>query len=432
MKKRTSRRNKSDSSTVGKARIESNGGHLRIVLPKHLYSGERKYLSLGLADTQTNWTRAEAKLLEIQRDIDYNEFDTTLNKYLPGSKNQVNIADTQNKEQVEQLILKQMLVDFEIRYFWTRKKTKQSQRTFNHHQEVVTRAFNFKKDFNFCLTKKYIDQAIELTDAGTHLRKDTVSSLRVFLKCFKFDYEFESGIAKGYQPQERNLPTDAEIIEGWQKIQIENSSCSHKGNGESWGWIMAVIATYGLRPHEVLAIDYEKSFQPATDYGLYIDEDIIGGTKTGSRVVYPLPFQWVELFDIANPKTQYLDKYKDPSLANLDKFSDRFAERMRFKKVGFRPYDLRHRYAIRGRELGYKVDDLAKWMGHSLKEHTETYQRYWSDNSHAIVYAKMLSHQQELETIPNQSLSYSELETLLTKAKHRIAELEAELLNYES
>ncbi|MBD2467856.1 Arm DNA-binding domain-containing protein [Nostoc sp. FACHB-145] len=432
MLKRTSRRNKSDSSTVGKARIESNGGYLRIVLPKHLYSGERKYLSLGLADTPTNWTRAEAKLLEVQRDIDYNEFDTSLKKYQPGSKNQVNTVAPQDKGQVEQLTLKQMLADFEIRYFWTRKKTKQSQRTFNHHQEVVTRVFNFQKDFNFCLTKKYIDKAIELTDAGTHLRKDTVSSLRVFLKCFKFDYEFESGIAKGYQPQERNLPTDTEIIEGWQKIQVEHSSCSHKGNGESWGWIMAVIATYGLRPHEVLAIDYEKSFQQATDYRLYINEEITGGTKTGSRVVYPLPFQWVELFDIPSPKTQYLDKYKDPSLANLDKFSDRFAERMRFKKVGFRPYDLRHRYAIRGRELGYKVDDLAKWMGHSLKEHTETYQRYWSDNSHAIVYEKMLSRQQELETIPNQNLSYSELETLLTKAQQRIAELEAELLNYES
>lgn len=112
-------------------------------------------------------------------------------------------------------------------------------------------------------------------------------------------------------------------------------------------------------------------------YQLYIDENITEGTKTGSRVVYPLPFEWVELFDIPNPKTQYLDKHQDFFLANLHKFPDRFAERMRFKNVGFQPYDLRHRYAIRGRELGYKVDDLAKWMGHSLKEHTETYQRYW-------------------------------------------------------
>lgn len=45
---------------------------------------------------------------------------------------------------------------------------------------------------------------------------------------------------------------------------------------------------------------------------------------------------------------------------------------------------------------------------------------------------KTLSRQKELETIPDQSRSYSELESLLAKAKRRIAELEAELLNYQS
>ncbi|MBD2441403.1 hypothetical protein [Nostoc sp. FACHB-110] len=78
------------------------------------------------------------------------------------------------------------------------------------------------------------------------------------------------------------------------------------------------------------------------------------------------------------------------------------------------------------------IFDSLPLLKHPLKEHTETYQRYWSDNSHAIIYEKMLSRQQELETIPDQSLSHSELETLLTKANQRIAELEAELLNYES
>jgi integrase len=427
---RTSSKNHSSTSIVGKAQIQSNGGYLRIAFPKHLYSGKRKYLSLGLADTKTNRTRAEAKLLEIQRDIDYNEFDATLEKYVPGSKNKVNTSNTQGEEQVEQLTLRQMLEAFETRYFRTRKKNRQSQSTFSHHQEVVIRTFNSKNNLDFYLSKKDIDQAIELTDAGTHLRKDTVASLRVFLKSLKFDYKFESGITKGYEPQERNLPTDAEIVEGWHKIQVEITfDPNYIGNGESWGWILAVIATYGLRPHEVLAIDYQKSFQPP-HHCLYIDEKITEGTKTGSRVVYPLPLEWVKLFDIANPKTSYLDKQKDLFLADLDKFSARVAERMRFKKVGFKPYDLRHRYAIRGRELGYQVDNLAKWMGHDLKEHTQTYQKYWSDDSHVIVYEKGLRRMQELTRIPNGILSYNELETLLKKAKLRIAELEAELLDY--
>ncbi|MBD2207596.1 DUF3596 domain-containing protein [Calothrix sp. FACHB-1219] len=430
MKNRTSSKNHSASWTVGKAQIQSNGGYLRIALPKHLYPSKRKYLSLGLADTPENRTRAEVKLREIQQDIDYKEFDTSLEKYRPGHQNKVETPNTQSKELFEQLTLRQMLEDFETRYFRTRKKTRQSQRTFNHHQEVVIRAFKFEKNLDFYLSKKSIDKAIELTDAGTHLRKDIVASLRVFLKCFKFDYQFESGIAKGYEPQERKLPTDAEIEEGWHKIQVENFSHSrHRGNAESWGWIMAVIATYGLRPHEVLAINYEKSFQPP-HYCLYIDEKLTEGTKTGSRVAYPLPLEWVDIFDIANPKTSYLEKKKDFFLAQLNKLSERLAERMRFKNVGFQPYDLRHRYAIRGRELGYQIDNLAKWMGHSLKEHTQTYQKYWDDDSHVIVYEKGLHGMQKSETIQNQNRSYRELEALLEKAKLRIAELEAELLNY--
>jgi integrase len=431
LENRTSSKNHSSSTTVGEPQIQSNGGYLRIALPKHLYSGQRQYLSLGLADTPENRIKAQAKQLKIQEDIYYNDFDITLKKYRPGYKNKVNTSNTQGEGQVEQFTLKQMLDQFEGRYFRTRKKNRQSQRTFDHHKDMVIRAFNFEKNLDCYLSKKSIDQAIELTDAGSHLRKDTVSSLRVFLKCFKFDYEFESGITKGYEPQERKLPTDKEIIEGWHKIQVENCSHSrHRGNTESWGWIMAVIATYGLRPHEVLAIDYEKSFKQP-DYPLYIDESLTEGTKTGSRVVYPMPKEWVEIFDIANPKTCYLEKFKNHSV-DLNKFANSFAERMRYKNVGFQPYDLRHSYAIRGRKLGFNIDNLAKWMGHSLKEHTQTYQKYWPDDAHVVVYRKGLPHMQKLKTVTHRIYLHDELETLLEKAKHRIAELEAELLNYGS
>lgn len=416
---------------MSQAQIQSNGGYLRIALPKHLYSGQRKYLSLGLADTPSNRTKAQVKLRSIQEDIDYNKFDRTLEKYLPGSLNKINTSSPQGEEQLEQLTLRQMLEDFETRYFRTHKKNRQSQRTFDHHKDVIIRAFKWSKTLDFHLSKKSIEQAIELTPAGTHLRRDTVISLRVFLKCFQFNYQFETGITKGYEPQERKLPTDEEIVEGWRTIQVENfSEPKHKGNPESWGWIFAIIATYGLRPHEVLAINYEKSFQPPY-YCLYIDEDLTEGTKTGSRVVYPLPLEWVKLFDIANPKTRYLEKHKHSSVP-LKKFADRFAERMRFKNVGFKPYDLRHRYAIRGRELGFHIDNLAKWMGHSLKENTQTYQKYWDDNSHIIVYERRLPHRLKSEIDLNPMEYKNQLKASLEKTKLRIAEIKAQLLNYEN
>lgn len=76
---------------------------------------------------------------------------------------------------------------------------------------------------------------------------------------------------------------------------------------------------------------------------------------------------------------------------------------------------MRHRYAIRGRELGFDSDELAKWMGHTLNEHTQTYQKYWTDNSHSIVYKAGQRRIEELERTKNGGLSISELEAELKK-----------------
>lgn len=409
----------------GTAKIQVNGKYLRIRLPRHLYFGEQKFLNLGLSDTPENWNLAEAKLQEIQRDINYYKFDLTLDKYRPDSQKP---ANNQDNSQGKNLTFREMLDTWEKKYFYKRKKTRKSLESLSQYKGFLIRAFQFKENFDFSLTKEDIDQAIYSTEAGSSTRIRTVVSFKTFLDCFKFEYEFESGITSGYQPKERVLPTDAEIQEAWYKIKVESKGChkEHRGNAESWGWIFAVIATYGLRTHEVLAIDYEKSFQPPY-FPIFIDEKITEGTKTGSRIVYPLPLQWVELFDIANPKTKYLDESREILHAKIRTLADRFGERLKNKGINFQAYDLRHRYAVRGRELGYESDDLARWMGHTLDEHIRTYQQNWTDNSHSIVYEAGLRRIEESEKIKNGGLSISELEAELNKAELRIAQLETEL-----
>lgn len=424
MKKSNSFKNTARASK-GSAQIKENGQYLRIQLPRHLYGGQQKYLNLGLVSTPENWAIAEAKLQEIQRDIYYDEFDISLDKYRLTAKNSASNSDD---EADENLTFQQMLDNFEKKYFRKRKKGRKSQDTFSQYQKFLIRAFQFKENFDFYLSKEDINQAIYSTEAGSATRNRTVVSLKVFLSCFNFEYEFQSGITAGYKPKKRVLPTDDEIIAAWHKVKVEGKGChkKHKGNAESWGWIFAVIATYGLRPHEVLAVDYEKSFQPP-NFPIHINEKITGGTKTGSRVVYPLPLEWVELFDIPNPKTKYIDESRELFEKKIRTFADRFAERLETKGINFRAYDMRHRYAIRGRELGSDSDELAKWMGHTLEEHTETYQQYWTDDSHSIIYKKGLRRIEELERIKNGGLSISELQAELQKAELRIVELEAEL-----
>ncbi|WP_414549277.1 Arm DNA-binding domain-containing protein [Anabaena sp. CCY 0017] len=52
-------------------------------LPRALFSGNQKYLSLNLADTAENLLVAEMKSKQIELDIIAGYFDVTLAKYKP-------------------------------------------------------------------------------------------------------------------------------------------------------------------------------------------------------------------------------------------------------------------------------------------------------------------------------------------------------------
>ncbi|HEY9657059.1 MAG TPA: DUF3596 domain-containing protein, partial [Allocoleopsis sp.] len=70
-------------ASKGSVTVEEFRGRLRLHLPRFLYEGKNKYLSLGLDDTPENRKLAEAKARSIESDIIYERFDPTLNKYRP-------------------------------------------------------------------------------------------------------------------------------------------------------------------------------------------------------------------------------------------------------------------------------------------------------------------------------------------------------------
>lgn len=67
----------------GSVGIETFQGRLRLRLPRQLYGGKQKYLTLGLDDSPGNRKIAEAKVKQIESDIACEGFDYTLNKYRP-------------------------------------------------------------------------------------------------------------------------------------------------------------------------------------------------------------------------------------------------------------------------------------------------------------------------------------------------------------
>lgn len=70
-------------ASKGSVTVEEFRGKLRLHLPRFLYGGKNKYLSTGLDNTPENKKLAEAKAKQIEKDIAYERFDPTLNRYRP-------------------------------------------------------------------------------------------------------------------------------------------------------------------------------------------------------------------------------------------------------------------------------------------------------------------------------------------------------------
>jgi integrase len=65
----------------GSVTVEVFRDRLRLRLPRQIYGGQKKYLSLGLSDTVINRQAALAKAKQIEADIALERFDPTLDKY---------------------------------------------------------------------------------------------------------------------------------------------------------------------------------------------------------------------------------------------------------------------------------------------------------------------------------------------------------------
>jgi integrase len=125
-----------------------------------------------------------------------------------------------------------------------------------------------------------------------------------------------------------------------------------------------MMATYGLRPHEV-------------EGAVLIDRDycqVVKATKTGFRTVVPLPREWVERFRLR-------DRRLRPTMDGAQDRSEAVAKWLwrQCRGLPWRPYALRHAYAGRlWREGGSRLDiyTAARLMGHSASQHAKTYRAH--------------------------------------------------------
>ncbi|MFZ9738749.1 MAG: site-specific integrase [Prochlorotrichaceae cyanobacterium] len=168
-----------------------------------------------------------------------------------------------------------------------------------------------------------------------------------------------AGSYHGGKVQTRQLPSDEEIL-AW----------SDRIPNPHWRFVYGLMATYGLRNHEVFFSDFSALTQGEAEATL----QVLSTTKTGEHEVWPFLPDWVDRFDLRTPQLPNLNR--DLSTTTLQAIGQRVTRQFRRYQIPFSPYDLRHAWAVRTIHLGLPDTVAAKMMGHSVAIHTRTYHKW--------------------------------------------------------
>lgn len=148
-----------------------------------------------------------------------------------------------------------------------------------------------------------------------------------------------------------SLPTDGVILASI--LAIENPA---------WRYMFGLQAAFGLRNHELFRLDLNR----LSDGVVRVSEN----SKTGTRLAWACPLEWVSLFDLANIAQRPRVIIEGKSNRALGSTVTRAALDL---KLPCTPYSLRDAYAIRLAVAGVDVAIAAQWMGHSVSVHCKHY-----------------------------------------------------------
>lgn len=351
-------------------------------------------ISLGIPASDAGIKTAEAKARELDLLLMTKRFEWTLD--LLGKQAQKAATPGEKSEK----LISELIEEYEEEFWKTHKKNRQGLNNWKAHYLDQLK----KLPHDVSLSNDALVKALESTPPLTEARFRLCWQLKKFCNFCGFD---GAKIIKAYdtrqpKPKRRDVPSDESIVAGFNKIGSPLSLLADKvvNQPEQWQWVYGMLATYGLRPHELFAVDLKAFADPSNIYHLVtLNPELTGGTKTGERKcgIPPLHPKWVELFDLKNIRM----------IACKAEFRSRTkAISWKFLKIGigFAPYDLRHAYAIRGHRLTIPVKAMADYMGHTVQEHTKTYQLWMSKDTNLEIYKdvvinKKVQTQEELRLI---------------------------------
>lgn len=312
-------------------------------------------LSLGLPATPTGLKQAEQEVKVIAAHLIQKTFDW---------RNYTNVL---GGSWLKQLDLDQQLQAFE-QHFLTQPSRKNNPSAVKTTWETAYAPY-LRKLVAIAQTRPQLNLAeaiyetVRSTDASSRSRQvccTALSALATFLN-LELPIELKS-FWGGYSPsrtQARDLPTDELIVAAFEQIP-----------NPAWRFVYGIMATYGLRNHEVFFCDYSALKQASPEATIHV----LSTTKTGSHEVWPFYPEWVEQFnlqEICLPPIAI-----DLNRTTLQRIGQRVTGQFRRYGLPFSPYDLRHAWAVRTIHFGLPDTVAARMMGHSVAVHTRTYHQW--------------------------------------------------------
>lgn len=294
----------------------------------------RQRIPLKLADTPTNQRTARKRLTELEKQLDRGTFEWS---------------------------------------YWTESETKtltwrDALNALYRRKVVLGRTSENTWNINYMGRLRQIDPRSACTTASMEkalfkYERDTCSYKELFYLLRHISQI--TGVAMPEVPTPTygqaklvEVPTDTEIVD-W-VLAAEDPA----------RWHFGMMATYGLRPHEI-----EHAFIQDTGFCNVLKGKQMSNAP-GLRVVPPLEPEWIELFDLYNRKP----RPTRPSTSGRNDLVAQYLYKEKLKLgIPWRPYALRHAYAGRlWRRGGAKLDLFvaAATMGHTINEHVKTYRSH--------------------------------------------------------
>lgn len=360
--KKTRRKAKS-----GSVQVKISNNRLQLVFS---HGGKRHYISTGFTDTPLNRKLVQDKAFQIQRDIEYGEFDPTYEKYKPES------ALTTVEAVVPITALAPTLGEIWSRYVEVRQVGK-SPSTLRMYDWVANH-------IDRCPHKLPTESQAIFDWLTTHVPADSTKRLLTqFSSCCRWakrsdliDMNPFDGMAAEIKLNEK----DDEDIDPFTREERDRIIATFQANRyyKYYAPLVKFLFQTGCRPSEALVLQWKHinpsfiQFEQAVVYAGRCGNVLKKGLKTQEKRKFPINAQLAELLQSIKPVKADPDALVFPSrkdkIIDWHNFSNRAWKTVlaSLPEITYRnPYQTRHTFCSLCREENVASIQIAKWVGNS-------------------------------------------------------------------